>query len=138
MENEGLCNENDLGKFNDCPCSGINLEKLIQPTILTLLLGEDLHGYSIVQKLKESCMLHGKKPDPSGVYRTLRLMEQRGLVTAVWKMPDQGPAKRRYGITDDGLECLQTWIKTLTEYHHSLGLFLSVTKDTLLKRGNKI
>ncbi len=136
MENECSGNGNNWGKFNDCPCTGNNLEKLIQPTILTLLLGEDLHGYSIVQKLQESCMLHGKKPDLSGVYRTLRLMEQRGLVTAVWKVSAQGPAKRRYGITAEGLECLQTWIETLTEYHHSLGLFLTAARDTLLKREN--
>ncbi len=136
MENEWSRTGTSPGKFNDCPCTGNNLEKLIQPTILTLLAAEDLHGYSLGQKLQESCMLQGRKPDLSGVYRTLRLMEQRGLVTAEWKVSDQGPAKRRYGITAEGLECLQTWIKTLTEYHRSLGLFLAVARDTLLKREN--
>ena len=41
-------------KSEDCPCNGTNLEKLIQPAILTLLTTEELHGYSIVQKLQDT------------------------------------------------------------------------------------
>lgn len=123
-------------KFDDCPCKGTNLEKLIHPAILTLLVDEELHGYSIVKKLQETSMLRGKKPDPSGVYRCLKQMEQQNLVTADWDVSNPGSAKRRYKITDDGLECLKTWINTLEDYHHSLGLFLSFTKNTVLSREN--
>jgi DNA-binding PadR family transcriptional regulator len=116
-------------KFDDCPCKGTNLEKLIHPAILTLLVGEELHGYSIVQKLQETHMLHGRKPDPSGVYRCLKQMEQGGYVSAVWDVSNPGAAKRLYKITEDGLECLKIWITTLDAYHHSLGMFLSFAKD---------
>lgn len=118
-------------KFADCPCNGTNLEKLIHPAVLTLLTTEELHGYSIVLKLQETCMLHGKKPDPSGVYRCLRQMEQQGLVTAIWDVSNSGPAKRLYRITDDGLDCLRTWINTLEDYHRSLGLFLALAKNAV-------
>jgi DNA-binding PadR family transcriptional regulator len=124
-------------KFNDCPCTGTNLEKIIHPAILTLLFeDEELHGYSIVQKLQETYMLQGKKPDPSGVYRCLNQMEQGGYVTAIWDVSNSGPARKLYKITDDGLECLKTWINTLESYHNSLGLFLSFAKETVLKSQN--
>ncbi|WP_425059608.1 hypothetical protein SCACP_02020 [Sporomusa carbonis] len=117
-----------------CPCMGINLDKLIQPAILTLLSAAELHGYIIVQKLQETCILQGKRPDPSGVYRCLRLMEQRGLVTAVWNVSDPGPARRLYTITDIGLECLRNWIHTLENYHRSLGNFLVSAKNAICSR----
>jgi len=115
----------------NCPCQGVNLDKLIQPATLTLLATEELHGYIIVQKLQDTCILQGKKPDPSGVYRCLRLQEQRGLVTAAWNVSDPGPAKRLYRITSEGLECLQNWITTLENYHHSLKLFLGSANNAL-------
>jgi len=116
----------------DCPCNGANLEKLIHPAILTLLMTEELHGYIIVQKLQENSMLQGKKPDPSGVYRCLKSMEQHGYVTSDWDISNPGQAKRRYKITDAGIKCLHTWINTLEDYHRSLGMFLSFAKNTLL------
>jgi Predicted transcriptional regulators len=119
-------------KFNDCPCTGANLEKFIHPAILTLLVDNQLHGYSLVQKLQETDMLHDKKPDPAGVYRCLKIMEQHGYVTSVWDVSNSGPARKLYSITDDGLECLKTWITTLDNYHNSLGLFLSFVKKTML------
>ncbi|TWH48711.1 PadR family transcriptional regulator [Sporomusa sp. KB1] len=119
-------------KFQDCPCTGANLERFINPAILTLLVDNQLHGYSLVQKLQETDMLRNKKPDPAGVYRGLKLMEQRGHVTAVWDVSNSGPAKKLYSITDDGLECLKTWINTLDTYHNSLGLFLSFAQKTVL------
>jgi PadR family transcriptional regulator PadR len=124
-------------KFNDCPCTGANLEKLIHPAILTLLVTEEeLHGYIIVQKLQGTCMLQGKKPDPSGVYRCLKQLEHNGHVTAIWDVSNPGLAKKLYRITDDGLECLKTWINTLGDYHHSLGMFLSFAINAVKSKGN--
>lgn len=117
----------------DCPCNGANLEKLIHPAIFTLLTTEDLHGYSIVQKLQDTYMLRGKKPDPSGVYRCLKSMEEHGYVTSLWDISNPGAAKRLYRITDDGIKCLRTWINTLEDYHRSLGMFLSFAKNAVVK-----
>ncbi len=124
-------------QFDKCPCTGANLEKLIHPAILTLLAEEEQHGYSIMQKLQDTCMLQGKKSDPSGVYRCLKQMEQGGYVTAVWDLSNSGPAKRLYRITDDGLECLKTWINTLEDYRHSIGLFLEFARDRIGQIGSE-
>lgn len=110
---------------------GINLDKLIQPATLTLLAVEEFHGYIIVQKLQETCMLQGKKPDPSGVYRCLRLLEQRGLVTASWDVSDPGPAKKLYKITESGIKCLKNWVNTLENYQRSLEMFLLSAKSAI-------
>ena len=111
-------------EFNKCPCYGSNLDKLIQPMILTILAQEDLYGYRIVQRIAESPMCKGHKPDGTGVYRFLKAMEQRGSVESSWSLADSGPAKRIYHITDEGKECLSHWIDTLKDYHQSIGKML--------------
>ncbi len=79
-------------------------------------------------------MLRGNKPDPSGVYRCLKAMEQDGFVTACWDLSNSGPAKRQYKITDEGIRCLQTWVRTLTEYKRSLAAFLAFASSELESR----
>ncbi|AFM23603.1 PadR family transcriptional regulator [Desulfomonile tiedjei] len=117
--------------LDQCPCAGINLDKLVQPTILALLAREDLHGYGLVQKITEYPMFAGDKPDPTGVYRFLKILEQRGLVTAEWELADSGPPKKVYKITAEGIECLERWIVTLDEYRRSIDTLLSGARSTL-------
>lgn len=119
--------------FNKCPCSGSNLDKLIQPLILMNLADEDLYGYKIVQLIAESPMFKGHKPDGTGVYRSLKAMEQRGLVVSAWSLADSGPAKRIYHITSDGVECLSHWIATLGEYHQTIGMILAEAQKVYAK-----
>ncbi|MHB1405230.1 MAG: PadR family transcriptional regulator [Desulfitobacteriaceae bacterium] len=134
-------------EFNKCPCYGSNLDKLIQPMILIILAQEDLYGYKIVQRMAESPMCKGQKPDGTGVYRFLKAMEQRNLVKSSWSLDDSGPAKRIYHITNEGKECLSQWIDTLEDYRQSIGKMLeeahmvydktksSVRKTSLVWRG---
>ena len=107
--------------LDKCPCSGINLDKLIQPTILTILAEEDLYGYRIVQRIAEKAMFSGHKPDGTGIYRSLRLMEKRGLVASSWDLSDSGPARRFYQLNQAGLECLWRWIGSLEAYRQAIG-----------------
>jgi len=44
--------------------------------------------------------------DPGGVYRTLRRLEEDGLVVSDWEEGEAGPQRRRYTLTADGLEVL--------------------------------
>lgn len=119
--------------FNKCPCSGSTLDRLIQPMILTILAQEDLYGYKIVQRIALSPMFKGQKPDGTGVYRSLRGLEQRGLIVASWSLTDSGPAKRNYHITDEGVECLAHWITTLEEYRQAIGTMLVEAKQVCAK-----
>ena len=109
---------------DNCPCTGNTLDKLIQPMILTILSQEDLYGYLIVQEIAEKPMFNGQKPDGTGVYRSLKLLEKRGLVSSEWSLSDSGPAKRFYKLTKAGSECLLRWIASLEAYRQAIGALL--------------
>lgn len=54
---------------SQCPCSGKNLARRVQPAVMALLAGGPVHGYLIVQRLEEMRIFEGQTPDPTGVYR---------------------------------------------------------------------
>jgi len=120
---------------NKCPCTGHNLDKLLQPAILTLLAQHDLHGYVLVRQLAQMPVFQGQKPDTTGVYRTLRLMEKRGLLTSTWDTSESGPAKRLYRLTPDGRVCLVRWTKTLSLYREAIGELLNLSRAALSAEG---
>jgi DNA-binding PadR family transcriptional regulator len=113
-----------LTESAQCPCSGRNLDKLIQPAVLAILAGKALHGYRIVQSLAGMPMFQGHEPDNTGVYRFLNAMEERGLLTSAWDMSGSGPAKKLFDLTDEGRKCLAKWVTTLREYREQIGQLL--------------
>ncbi|OPZ96494.1 MAG: lineage-specific thermal regulator protein [Planctomycetes bacterium ADurb.Bin412] len=117
--------------WNGCPCSGANLEKLLQPAILTVLAREDLHGYRLVQQLGSMALFHGQSPDASGVYRSLKSLEQRGIVKSRWDVSAQGPTKRLYHLTAAGLKCLDRWTATLRNYQQAMNQLLAEAQKLL-------
>ena len=118
--------------FDQCACSGINLDKFVQPLILLCLAEQDLHGYGLIQEIMNSPMFKGEKPDPTGVYRFLKSMEDRHLVVSSWDLAESGPPKKIYRITGDGFACLEHWISTLRDYLDSIRA-LVCGADRLLK-----
>jgi PadR family transcriptional regulator PadR len=111
-----------------CPCAGGTLNKLIQPGILTVLAESPLHGYRIVQRLARFQTLGGSKPDATGVYRALKAMQKRGLVTSKWDLSEPGPAKHLYKLTRPGKACLGRWVWTLGEYRKAVGELLRLVQ----------
>ena len=101
----------------DCPCSGKNLDKLLQPTILLVLSKGPLYGIDIVYGVSYSPLCKGVLPDPTGVYRYLKKMEQAGLLTSRWEEQEHGNRpKRVYALTRQGEACRNSWIAVLREY----------------------
>lgn len=119
--------------FNQCPCSGKSLPKLIRPAVMAVLAQETLHGYVVVQRLADFGMFEGQVPDPSGVYKTLKAMEDEGLVRSFWELADAGPAKRCYRLTDVGLDCLGRWEETLGAYQSQLIELVGVLRQRRLE-----
>ena len=120
--------EHPVDIYDDCPCSGANLSRLLQPAIMTILAGKGSHGYAIVERLTETPTLAGDRPDPTGVYRTLSTMEERGFVASSWDTSERGPAKRIYELTPLGHECLARWVSSLSDYHCAIGELLANAK----------
>lgn len=118
----GTCNPKNDDEMRECAELGKSLNRLSQPTILTILAEHDepMHGYIIVQEAANSPMFGGKKPDATGVYRALKRMEEQGLVTSEWETPEEGSAKRLFTLTDKGRHCLRRWIDSLACYRQTL------------------
>ena len=103
-------------KTEKCSCKGYNLDKLLQPNILTLLAKRDMHGYVVIQELEKLDLFNGERVDNTGIYRTLKHLEEKGLVQSQWDVEDVGAAKKIYQINDAGKKCLANWIQSLEEY----------------------
>jgi len=115
----------------ECPCAGHTLDKLLQPAILALLCVEPLHGYRLVERLGDMPMLGGRRPDASGVYRCLRLMEGLDVVEATWDASRTGPARKSYRITPRGRQCLAQWVRTLDEYRRNIDELVHLARTAL-------
>ncbi|MBN2088054.1 helix-turn-helix transcriptional regulator [candidate division KSB1 bacterium] len=71
--------------------------------------------------------------DPGIMYRTLRHLEEYGLVISEWDTSGAGPAKRRYTITEAGKEQLKLWSETLRRREQAIGEFLKKVDHLLSK-----
>ncbi len=118
-----------IAKEEKCSCRGYNLDKLLQPSILTLLAKKRLHGYLIIQELEGKNLYHGEKADNTGIYRTLKSLEDKGMVTFDWELEQTGPAKKVYQITETGRECLANWIDTLKDYQNTISLLIREAEE---------
>jgi DNA-binding PadR family transcriptional regulator len=116
--------------LNECPCSGKTLARLIQPAVMAVLANEPLHGYVIVQRLTGMSMFQEHGPDIAGVYRLLKSMEKKGLVTSSWELAASGPAKRCYALTPVGKTCLTRWIATLRAYRDAVSNLLDTAASS--------
>ena len=93
----------------------------LRPCLLVLIAEQPSHGYDLIERLGS---LGVAGTDPGGLYRTLRSMEQEGLVSSQWETSSAGPARRTYWLTDEGLDWLHAWAGTLRENRRVLSLFL--------------
>ena len=112
------CHPKSDKELSECGQLGKSLSRLTQPSILTVLAKSDkpVHGYLIIQEISNGPMFNGSAPDPTGIYRILKQMENNGLVESAWDTSESGPAKRCYTMTDDGRACLRRWVDALACY----------------------
>lgn len=90
---------------------------------LLLLIGEaPAHGYDLLDQIAQ---LGLRSVDPGGLYRTLRVMEDDGLVVSSWEHSNAGPARRTYRLTSDGVDWLHAWAGALRESHRYLSAYLA-------------
>ncbi|TJX15672.1 PadR family transcriptional regulator [Tissierella creatinini] len=117
-----------------CSCKGYNLDKLLQPNILIILAEQNMHGYMLIQELERRNIFEEEKADNTGVYRTLRTLEDRELVAFEWVLDEAGPAKKNYMITDKGFECLKNWISSLQVYKKKIDKIIKDAEQVFIKQ----
>lgn len=99
------------------------IHRFLEPCILLLVHCNEMHGYELVDGL--SPFGFDQNPvDMSTIYRMLRDMEDRGLVTSRWDTSNAGPARRMYRLTEEGDRYLAWWVEDLRETDRVLHHFL--------------
>ena len=96
--------------------------------MLAILAAGPLHGYELARKVGKIPHFLNEAPDVSGVYRLLKALEARGMVTSDWDISKGGRPKRLFTITNEGRQCLKHWNNTLRNYHKAIGSLLNTTR----------
>src|SRR5712692_7899454 len=104
-----------------CRCDGGQPKNFARPCLLLLLAEAPAHGYELIERLRPFGF---DVTDPGSLYKSLRQMEQEGLLTSEWELSTRGPARRIYALTADGRDLLAAWAYTLQENRAILGHFL--------------
>ncbi|MGN1015052.1 MAG: PadR family transcriptional regulator [Butyricicoccus sp.] len=121
-----------MEKQNDkCACMGSSLMRFVQPILLSLLLEEPCHGYDLVRKISQTELWKDSAPDPTGIYRVLRDMEKRGLISSHLSNSKAGIGKRVFSINEDGVACMVNWIATLRTYRTGISDVISRLETAL-------
>jgi len=110
-------------RHHNCTFHSERRQRWVEPSILYTLWDGAKHGYEIMSALPELGFLRGAA-DPGAIYRTLRTMEESGLVKSEWDTSGTGPAKRVYVLTDAGREHLTCWLDALKERRDALNAFI--------------
>ncbi len=88
------------------------MDRFMEVSLLVLLREQTGYGYGLIEDLAR----FGFDPaqlNVSTLYRSLRKMEQEGLVRSKWEAGGQGPRRRVYEITATGEQELVQWIAIL-------------------------
>jgi PadR family transcriptional regulator, regulatory protein PadR len=114
--------EGGQGPAEGCRCQGGRMRGFVQPRLLLQLVKKPAHGYELMETLGAAA--DEPAPDPGTLYRTLRTLEEDGLVRSAWETGDPGPARRVYELTDQGIEYLHAWAVSIRTTRAQLDRFL--------------
>ncbi|NLX36318.1 MAG: PadR family transcriptional regulator [Chloroflexi bacterium] len=99
------------------------LRGFLGPRLVLLLLDKPAHGYELLERLTAE-QPHMPTADPGLLYRTLRQLEADGLLVSTWDTAGQGPARRLYEVTPEGVAFLHAWAGRAEHMRACLGRFL--------------
>lgn len=97
----------------------------LKPCLLLQLLESDYHGYDLLRGL-DLFIEDSNEYDPSIIYRTLREMEEDGLVSSYEGETSKGPRRRVYTITTSGRDQLDYFARELFNTKEEILRFLSL------------
>lgn len=105
------------------PAEGEGLSRsYVRPCLLLLLAEGPSHGYELLEQVRQAGV---RNADAGGLYRSLRTMEQDGLVSSWWEPSQAGPARRSYLLTDEGRVGLAASVATIRDVHRMLADILA-------------
>ena len=95
----------------------------LEPVILLTLREWNSYGYEL---MKRAVGFGFGAMNPGTMYRTLRELEENGVVKSKWETSGDGPARRMYSITDAGEAYLEFWAKSLEQYQRNMDAFFQL------------
>lgn len=90
------------------------------PVLLLMLREWSSYGYELMERMTTFGLA---AMNPGTFYRTLRQMEKDGMVSSTWDTSEEGPARRRYTITEAGETYLKFWAESLDHYQQMMNMF---------------
>ena len=94
--------------------------------ILQVVAAGAIHGYAIAQRLQLISRDVVQVPQGS-LYPALHRLENRGLLTADWKMSDTGRESKFYRLTRKGRSQLETEAASWQRLTEAVGLILKLS-----------
>ena len=92
----------------------------LEPVALVTLREWNSYGYELMERLTQFGF---EAMNPGTMYRTLRRMENNGVVESKWETSKGGPARRRYFITEAGEIYLRLWADALEQSQRTMNAF---------------
>ncbi|WP_120004248.1 PadR family transcriptional regulator [Nesterenkonia muleiensis] len=98
------------------------LRGVLGPALLSIVAGEDAHGYLISQRLEEAGLGRIKG---GTLYPILSRYESSGLLTASWREGEGGPGRKVFSITPKGREELHNLQERWTVFSARAGAVIN-------------
>ena len=116
------------GRHGQGPCPQ-RIHRFVEPALLLLLHIQPTHGYDLLEGL-QNVGFQDYPVDSSVVYRTLRQLEEVGMVISDWDTAGAfGPPRRVYRLTEAGRIYLADWVADLEATDRVLHSFLQAYKQ---------
>jgi PadR family transcriptional regulator PadR len=90
--------------------------------LLLLVAESPAHGYDLVEQLAGLGLV---SVDSAAVYRALRALNREGVLESWWEESEAGPVRRRYRLSQAGVDTLQAWASTVGDSASCLNAFLA-------------
>ncbi|MBB6061974.1 poly-beta-hydroxybutyrate-responsive repressor [Thermosipho japonicus] len=103
----------------------------IEPFVLLIIAQSPLHGYEIANKLLEFGIELTGLGQMGNLYRILSKLEEEGLLRFEWDNTNQGPSKKVYYITPEGLEYLKRSVEELEKINNTISRFIIEAKKLI-------
>jgi DNA-binding PadR family transcriptional regulator len=99
---------------------------LLRPCILAHLVGGDsAYGYELHHQL----LAIGVECDQGTVYRALNTMEAEGLLRSTWERTTGGRSRRRYELSESGLDMVDAYVAPVEQLRSAAQSFLDMRKS---------
>lgn len=126
------CKKGSFSCFSDI---GMSSNFWIRAWILISLSKRNSYGYQLINGIIEAFPEWSfQTPGVMGnYYRILRVLEARGLIESQWDTSGNGPAKRIYSITPQGVSELENVFRYIKQTKEFVDRFIGYIKEKEVK-----